>query len=186
MASRRSPSHKHSTSCSTRYGSLIRRKYPLRHSPSAFKQPLLKANSNSHALEQDATPIASRPVLVPLHFNLRRLPSRMAISRHRDISARDHSDVQVGLKRKRATSTNENAYVPRRGSRAAGTFKRRRSQLSKDDTSDEEYSPPQSAMELDDETAGHWLSDHSDIEDSPLHTCTRPVFPFFFTYSLVF
>lgn len=85
--------------------------------------------------ERTTTPTATdnrlRPVLAALHQNLRRLPSRLLLAaqstatrhkreRNRDSSMRDVEPelaVQIGAKRKRVVSSNENA-VATRGSRS--------------------------------------------------------------------
>ncbi len=81
----------------------------------------------------------SRPVLAPLQFNLRRLPSRLAIAEKvvmRVSSGSDH--VKVGAKRKRVVSVNENTYNVSRGSRnGVNAFKRRRPSLQHEESSDE-------------------------------------------------
>ena len=81
----------------------------------------------------------SRPVLAPLQFNLRRLPSRLALAETvvmRVSSGSDH--VKVGAKRKRAVSGNENTHNISRGSRnGLNAFKRRRPYLQPEESSDE-------------------------------------------------
>ncbi|KAH8117206.1 hypothetical protein DFH11DRAFT_990098 [Phellopilus nigrolimitatus] len=160
MANRRSrtPPRKPLSNPTPRYGALVRRKYLLRHSP---KQGLPKGNSGSHAVHAVT---ASRPVLVPLHPNLRRLPSRlMAPLRGRDAIMNASSDSKSGLKRKRIPSVNENAYAPTRA-RAAGRFKRQRSQ---NDSSEEDIASSQSTMEVDgaEENPQNWMSDLSEMEE---------------------
>lgn len=90
----------------------------------------------------------SRPVLAPLQFNLRRLPSRLALAETvvmRVSSGSDH--VKVGAKRKRVVSGNENTHSVSRGSRnSLNAFKRRRSSLQHEDSSDEGTG---TAMEVD-------------------------------------
>ena len=90
----------------------------------------------------------SRPVLAPLQFNLRRLPSRLALSEAvvmRVSSGSDH--VKVGAKRKRVVSGNENTHSVSRGSRhGLNAFKRRRPSLRHEDSSDEGTG---TAMEVD-------------------------------------
>jgi len=81
----------------------------------------------------------SRPVLAPLQFNLRRLPSRIALEETvvmRVSSGSDH--VKVGAKRKRVVSGNENTHSVSRGSRnGLNAFKRRRPSLQHEESSDE-------------------------------------------------
>jgi hypothetical protein len=90
----------------------------------------------------------SRHVLAPLQFNLRRLPSRLALADKGVMRVSCGSDhVKVGAKRKRAVSGNENMNNVSRGSRyGANVFKRRRSSLQHGETSDEEAG---TAMEVD-------------------------------------
>lgn len=91
-------------------------------------------------------------MLVPLHPNLRRLPSRLVLAQKdeemRDLS-RPNFSVQVGSKRKRVASSNENAHVNGRPSRVNGRrLKRLKSSSSSrmDYTSDEGSS---SSMDVD-------------------------------------
>ncbi|KLO10425.1 hypothetical protein SCHPADRAFT_878163 [Schizopora paradoxa] len=171
MAARRSPLRKSPSSPTYRYGSLTRRNNGHRLSPRSRKQVVLKASLDSHESCQVASNPATRPVLVPLH-NLRRLPSRiMALSRGRKVSASEHQDVQVGGKRKRVASTNENSYTNPRPTRSIGRFKRRRSV--KDDSSEDDFLAPNGAMEVDEtqENESNWMSDGSqmgehDLDDS--------------------
>ena len=90
----------------------------------------------------------SRPVLAPLQFNLRRLPSRLAFSETvvmRVSSGSDH--VKVGAKRKRVVSGNENTRNVSRGSRnSLNAFKRRRPSFQPEESSDEGTG---TAMEID-------------------------------------
>ncbi|THH10287.1 hypothetical protein EW145_g1443 [Phellinidium pouzarii] len=137
---------------------VARRKYHLRHSP---KRAPLKESNDSHATLVATSP-ASRPVLVPLHTNLRRLPSRrMAPLRGRDISTNMSSNVKTGSKRKRVASANENTCLPVRGTRSTGRFKRQRSQ---NDSSDDEFGTTQITMEVD-ENLQNWSSDLSETEE---------------------
>ncbi|KAF9077141.1 hypothetical protein BDP27DRAFT_598595 [Rhodocollybia butyracea] len=113
--------------------SLARRRYPLRNSsPSARKrgQKTRPTSNGFHASDL-------RPVLVPLHPNLRRLPSRTFLS---EKASESTMNPRVGSKRKRvASGGNENAVhgnQPTRGSgRSMKRFKtaRRSSETSEDD-----------------------------------------------------
>ncbi|KAH9079615.1 hypothetical protein EDB83DRAFT_2343640 [Lactarius deliciosus] len=106
----------------------------------------------------------SRPILAPLQFNLRRLPSRLALANEvvmRVSSGSDH--VKVGAKRKRAVSGNENTHnFPRRSRNGASGFKRRRSSSRCEETSDDEAV---AAMEVDNHTRCQ-ASDVSSDEDA--------------------
>lgn len=145
-----------------------RRKYALRHSA---KRILLGDSTDSHAKHvATATAAASRPVLVPLQFNLRRLPSRsrvMAPLRSRDSGDIAFTNIQAGSKRKRI---NENNYILNRNARALGRFKRQRSQ---NDSSDEEPGHSRTTMEIDDveENPASWSSDLSESEEPLLDDC---------------
>ncbi|KAH9996875.1 hypothetical protein BJV77DRAFT_986748 [Russula vinacea] len=104
----------------------------------------------SHPSSASTSPSSSesRPVLAPLQFNLRRLPSRIALTETvvmRVSSGSDH--VKVGAKRKRAVSGNENTHNVSRGSRnGLSAFKRRRPSLQHEESSDEGTG---TAMEID-------------------------------------
>lgn len=122
----------------------------------------------SVASSASSPPSSSRPVLVPVHFNLRRLPSRLVLEQND--SMRDA--VEVGSKRKRVVSGSENLSGNGRNSRASGNrFKRRKA--AHHGSSDEEAS----AMEVDER--GRWeLSDDSDDDDGALDSCKSPfIFP---------
>ncbi|KAL9715431.1 hypothetical protein Ac2012v2_002094 [Leucoagaricus gongylophorus] len=94
-----------------------RRVSPLSDSPAVFRKKYLLrraiARTPSHVPSLSSpTNQDHRPVLVPLHPNLRRLPSRASVRKvsDRDMVIRDLDQVtQVGAKRKR--STNENALA---------------------------------------------------------------------------
>lgn len=166
MANHRHPPRKPLSNPTPRYGSLARRKYQLRHSPRSRKQVLLKETDISHGFLVSSP--ASRPVLVPLHLNLRRLPSRlMAIARGRDSSTQVSSDVKIGMKRKRVASVNENTF-PSRSSRPTGGFKRQRSQNS---SSSDDAASSHGEMEVDDDQHPCWMSDTSELEEQGLDKC---------------
>jgi mitogen-activated protein kinase kinase kinase 13 len=132
-----------------------------------------------------------RPVLAALHQNLRRLPSRLLLaaassatrhihkrdnttSRERDISMRDVEEtVQIGTKRKRVASSNENVggHSTRSGASRpkrikATTRRQQQSQRRNSSSSDEE-------MEVDTPTAGT-ASDDSDADENAVDSCQFP------------
>lgn len=101
---------------------------------------------------------------MPLHFNLRRLPSRLFIEQ-KD-SMRDA--VEVGSKRKRVVSGNENLQGSSRSARG-NKFKRRKASHG---SSDEDAS----AMDVDERN--RWdLTDDSD-DDGALDSCKSPILVF--------
>ncbi|KAI0032283.1 hypothetical protein K488DRAFT_50223 [Vararia minispora EC-137] len=151
------PTTSHSTPLSRR----------LRHPPKAhhrvldfirtFRRP---STASSHASSSAPSPPSStdnRPVLAPLHFNLRRLPSRLALSDKAPMRAvSGPTSIQTGSKRKRVVSGNENASSGR--SRSGGRCKRRRGSTCSATSDDESVS----GMDVDrDATAA---SDRSDGE----------------------
>lgn len=155
-----SSSH-HLTLANSTFG---RRKYPLRR-PSPNRKRAAKARSDSsskpdvfHA-SSASRDLDIRPVLVPLHPNLRRLPSRILLAeKHIDILDSE-MNPRVGSKRKRVTSAgNENAQVGGRPTRGSGRLKRFKSSRKSDETSEDEES-----MQVD---AGYRLSTdtESDIQ----------------------
>ncbi|KAH9950241.1 hypothetical protein B0H21DRAFT_562937 [Amylocystis lapponica] len=162
MAQRRS---KHRISSVPDTAILTRRKLQSRRGPASRRRVFTvsnsyaQPNSSSHAsVASGSTPPTSpRPVLVPLQFNLRRLPSRLCSDRKE--SMRDLSDayhVQVGSKRKRIVSGSENTTTSR-GSRGASRVKRRKN--ARDSSEDETLS----GMDVDDQN--DWgLSDNSEDE----------------------
>lgn len=165
MANRRSPDQKPLSNPTPRYRTLARRKYELRR---LAKHPLLTVDS--HGI-QVATSPASRPVLVPLHPNLRRLPSRlMALARGRDEHVSVLNEVKVGAKRKRVASANENTYILSRPTRTTGRFKRQRSQ---NDSSDDDFTSSHNRMDIDIDEGNRtdWLSEASEAEEVALDDC---------------
>ena len=148
---------------------LNRRKLQARRATAArrrvfsFANSYIESNPSSHA-SGSSPPTSPRPVLVPVHFNLRRLPSRL-LSDHKDM--RDVSngcDVSIGMKRKRVVSGSENTSRDR-GARSSSRAKRRKALP---DSSEEEEL---SGMDVDEE--GRWDgSDNSDDEEA-LDSCTR-------------
>ncbi|KAI9459501.1 hypothetical protein BJY52DRAFT_1266235 [Lactarius psammicola] len=106
----------------------------------------------------------SRPILAPLQFNLRRLPSRLALANEVVMRVSGGSDhINVGAKRKRVVSGNENTHNFSRGSRnGTNGFKRRKSSPRCEETSDDEVV---AAMEVDTHTRCQ-TSDVSSDEDA--------------------
>ncbi|KAH8106898.1 hypothetical protein BXZ70DRAFT_915537 [Cristinia sonorae] len=86
-------------------------------------------------------PTSSRAALVPLHFNLRRLPSRIFSDRTEAM----HDAVEIGSKRKRVVSGSENVQSNGRDHSAGGRVKRRRAAQ---DSSDEEMN----SMDVDEQS----------------------------------
>ena len=113
----------------------------------------------------------SRPVLAPLQFNLRRLPSRLAFANEvvmRVASGSDHA--KVGAKRKRVVSGTENTHNFPRGSRGGTNgFKRRKSSPQYEETSDDEAV---AAMEVDTHTRCQSSDVSSDEDASDWDSCT--------------
>ncbi|KAF4576652.1 hypothetical protein EYR40_000899 [Pleurotus pulmonarius] len=145
MAQRR-PQHRGSHTTA-----LDSRRYPCRRSPPQKRASAHPAPSYDTAFHE------VRPVLVPLHPNLRRLPSRLLNNEKEDMTRYEngHSEVLAGSKRKRVVSRNENANGSSRGS-----LKRLRSVSSsfQEDSSEEEE---HSAMEID-----RWSESHdTETED---------------------
>ncbi|RPD66599.1 hypothetical protein L226DRAFT_567007 [Lentinus tigrinus ALCF2SS1-7] len=143
---------------------LNRRKLQARRANTARRRVFSLANNSyiesqpsSHA-SGSSPPNSPRPVLVPVQFNLRRLPSRL-LADHKD-SMRDAGngyDVSIGMKRKRVVSGSENTSRDR-GARSSSRAKRRRAMP---DSSDDE---PLSGMDVDEE---RWDgSENSDDEEA--------------------
>jgi len=167
MAQRRSPNRVSSTSASS---PLERKKYLLRRPPTSRRRAIalqLSTSTNSHASHASISTADLRPVLVPLHPNLRRLPSRILLAK-KDIVMRDASHSQLGVsigsKRKRVVSSNENAHTGGRPTRGSGRLKRLRSASSRQqDYPSDESEGETSSMEVD--TPARWsASDDSDSE----------------------
>jgi hypothetical protein len=137
----RSPSSSLSRSRYTR-----RRLHSRRRAAVSFKtnQPTI----SSHDSTPPSSPTLLRPVLVPLHLNLRRLPSRLNINK--SYNTRYASTVRtahVGEKRKRVAASNENAHNGARLLKSHGRFKRQRSSRRTYNNDDDEVA---SAMDVDD------------------------------------
>ncbi|KAI0748364.1 hypothetical protein C8Q80DRAFT_1103242 [Daedaleopsis nitida] len=160
---------------------LNRRKLQVRRATSArrrvftFSNPYIGSNPSSNA-SGSSPPTSPRRVLVPVQFNLRRLPSRN-LSVNKD-SMRDVSndfDVTIGMKRKRVVSGSENTS---RSARSSSRAKRRKplpdsseeEELSGMDVDDEERW--NSSVNSDDEEA-HDSSDNYLINEAPSRRLLR-------------
>ncbi|EIN07048.1 hypothetical protein PUNSTDRAFT_104507 [Punctularia strigosozonata HHB-11173 SS5] len=149
---RRSPyRHRQASLCSN--SPVGRRKYSLRH-PTSASAP---KSASSHA--SVASSSTDRAVLVPLHLNLRRLPSRLRLLARDGMYRAETFAAQVGAKRKRVPSGNENGHAHGRPTRGAGKMKRQRSTRS-DVTTDEE-----AASSMDVDFAGQWSGSDPEGEE---------------------
>jgi mitogen-activated protein kinase kinase kinase 13 len=132
---------------------------------------------NSSSASTSPSSSESRPVLAPLQFNLRRLPSRLAVAETvvmRVSSGSDH--VKVGAKRKRVVSGNENTHSVSRGSRnGLNAFKRRRPSLPHDESSDEGTG---AAMQVDTRMRCSDSEHSSDGDASDWDSCMFTLFTF--------
>ncbi|KAJ7709587.1 hypothetical protein B0H17DRAFT_1324489 [Mycena rosella] len=146
MAIQRSPVSRHDTN--------PHRKYHLRRSPTSRRLVRLESTPELGP---------ARPVLVPLHTNLRRRPSRFQSSE----KLQDHlmPPVQLGSKRKRVASSNENAHGGGRPTRGSGRLKRLRS-----DAYEASDAGEASGMDVDDTLPPtRWSASASDDDsDGPL------------------
>ena len=121
--------------------------------------------ASSQASVADSSPPTSvddRRVLAPLHFNLRRLPSRRGLSEREKMRAgtsSGSSTATTGTKRKRSASGSENAARGRSRSRGS---KRRRGSSGEPIESEAES---ESVMDIDDSNG----SPSADEEDSSKH-----------------
>lgn len=140
--------HSTTTATSSYHHSHLTRKYRLRNSPPSRLRPALKQAST-------ASPSTSRGVLLPLPPNLRRLPSRLNL--FGSVTMPSLESTQVGSKRKRVFSTNENAHAQGRSLRRV---KRRRAY--KEPDSD------QSGMDIDGSEDPPWMPTDGDDEDDGL------------------
>ena len=120
------------------------------------------SNSHGSVASSVSPPDSPRPVLVPVHFNLRRLPSRVFVEEDREEEDM-HDAVQAGAKRKRVVSGSENGLVNGRGSRAGHRVKRRRG-LRGSSEEDED-----SSMEIDDTSRSD--EGESDNNDDDVAEC---------------
>jgi mitogen-activated protein kinase kinase kinase 13 len=147
------------------------RKYTLRRFTGSRKRAfalvdhLHHSSPNSHALSASDPPLLNdrlRPVLVPLHPNLRRLPSRIFLSQKGAMrDAVQNVSVKAGTKRKRVVSSNENTHTGGRPTRGWGRCKRMRSSSHRRCQSDDDET---SSMNID-TPSSYSLSDISDAED---------------------
>lgn len=171
MAQRRSSYR----SASLQDPSLNRRKLQARRATSTRRRVFtftsnsyIASNPSSHA-SGSSPPTSPRPVLVPVHFNLRRLPSRILLD-EKD-SMRDASngyEVSIGMKRKRVVSGSENTSRDR-GARTSSRAKRRKGLP---DSSEEEEL---SGMDVDEEEL--WEGSENSDEEEALDSCTRSSYP---------
>ncbi|KIK59498.1 hypothetical protein GYMLUDRAFT_201639 [Collybiopsis luxurians FD-317 M1] len=129
------------------------RRYPARR-PSPGRKRATKARSTSSASSDGFHASTSReldirPVLVALHPNLRRLPSRVyLVEKPMDICDAE-SNPRVGSKRKRvASGGNENSQHGGRPARGSGRLKRFKASRKSDETSDDDGQL--SSMDVDD------------------------------------
>jgi hypothetical protein len=124
----------------------------------------------NHTSSASTSSSESRPVLAPLQFNLRRLPSRLALSETVVMRVSNGSDhVKVGAKRKRVVSGNENTRNVSRGSRnSLNAFKRRRPSFQPEESSDEGTG---TAMEIDTHVGCSDSESSSDGDASDWDSC---------------
>ncbi|KDQ61060.1 hypothetical protein JAAARDRAFT_124777 [Jaapia argillacea MUCL 33604] len=154
--------HRRPTSSVSSTSTTAQSRYKLRHSPTSRKRSYTRpkpvvVNSHASSASSDSLPETPRAVLVPLHPNLRRLPSRLHLAEKavmRDAS--DTIQAQVGSKRKRVVSGNENVTG---GGRPNRRVKRLRSASRRAETSEDEAT---SGMDID--THERWPV-HSESED---------------------
>lgn len=146
------------------------RKLPSRRGPNSRRRvftipPSFAQSTSSHASVASSSPPESRRVLVPLTFNLRRLPSRALLESKDDMQ----DAVPTGSKRKRVGSGSENALSNGR-SRSGNRVKRRKAL----DSSDDEAT---SSMDVDDnarwDLTDSGASDDEDGVDSCESSCPR-------------
>ncbi|KAK0211030.1 hypothetical protein DFS33DRAFT_1407069 [Desarmillaria ectypa] len=167
MAHRR-PSPQTVNSSSVSSPPLARKKYPLRPSPSSRRRNNhlhLDPSIGHKPLRGSTSSTESRPVLVPLQPNLRRLPSRVFTS-HKgapDMHVGSQTEPCIGSKRKRVASSNENAQNGGRPTRGSGVLKRLKSSSGRqrEFTSDESDT---SSMEID--SAAPWSSSRNSDSES--------------------
>ncbi|KZT09700.1 uncharacterized protein LAESUDRAFT_722662 [Laetiporus sulphureus 93-53] len=129
----------------------------------AFANPYISPESSSHGPVASSSSSSDPPraVLVPLQFNLRRLPSRSNMAKegiHDDI--RDYR-VRAGIKRKRMVSGTENA-ASGKNSRAPSRVKRRKTSH---DSSEDDFI---SDMEVDGHA--HWEGPDRSDDDGIVDT----------------
>ncbi|KAK7054633.1 hypothetical protein VNI00_003096 [Paramarasmius palmivorus] len=147
-----------------------RQRYPLRRSPTSRKRGVPTRNISQASFHSTHASLVhsdlDRGVLLPLHQNLRRLPSRVSLADKLHNDTHDmldsHINVRVGGKRKRvASGSNENTHHagrPTRGTRQLKRFK------SSSNTSEDD----RSSMDIDSDRPLRWAtrsSKHHDDED---------------------
>ncbi|KAJ3851325.1 hypothetical protein EV368DRAFT_83648 [Lentinula lateritia] len=142
----------HSQHTNSANSTLARRRYPLRRSSPTRNRATATHRASPATFDVfhasgSTRDLIIRPVLVPLHQNLRRLPSRSHLAgKHIDIDA-SSMNLRVGSKRKRvASGSNENAQHGGHSSRGSGRFKRFKSSKQSSETSEDEEL---SSMEVD-------------------------------------
>ncbi|EPQ57864.1 hypothetical protein GLOTRDRAFT_114462 [Gloeophyllum trabeum ATCC 11539] len=163
MAQRRSPHrspvtlvHAHSTRSRVRNASITRKR-------AAGRSRQTSNSSHASYASSDSQSDASRAVLVPLHTNLRRLPSRLfAAGKEVMRDASRSLGVTAGSKRKRVGSGIENSNSDDRQYRDGSRRKRLRSSSSRMDTSDDDG---HSEMELDGREFGVLRSESGDEDE---------------------
>ncbi|KAI0689437.1 hypothetical protein BC835DRAFT_1369050 [Cytidiella melzeri] len=154
MAQQRRPAHRVNSAVDN--AAIARRKLQSRRIVNSRRRIFTIAasfpqTSSSHgSVASSSPPPSARAVLVPLHCNLRRLPSRL----YTEEAMRDA--VAVGAKRKRIVNGRENTQTNGR-SRSASRVKRRKASQ---DTSDDGEG---SAMEID--SHSRWDLDASDSSE---------------------
>ena len=131
---------------------------------------ITRSRSASKNIISQPTPLSSdieqsRPVLVPLHPNLRRLPSRILLAQKAvkaDTVMRQHSygSLRAGAKRKRVCNANENI--------ANGRLTRngRAKRLRSCSASDEDDTVDRNEMDIDASAFSGTASDESECEEA--------------------
>ncbi|KAJ3839334.1 hypothetical protein F5878DRAFT_679064 [Lentinula raphanica] len=144
MSNSQHPNLANSTLARTRYS--FRRPTSTRKRAAVIREASLASSDVLHA----SSALDIRPVLVPLHQNLRKLPSRTQLT-HKHIDLHDPSmTIRIGSKRKRVTSGgNENAQHGGRSSRGLGRRKRLKPSRQSSETSDDDGL---SSMDIDADT----------------------------------
>jgi mitogen-activated protein kinase kinase kinase 13 len=164
MAQQRRPAHR-VASAAIVPNAISRRKLQARRDPRSHRRaftissPFPHPPSSHASVASSSPPSSSRAVLVPLQFNLRRLPSRLFSESKESM----HDGVPTGSKRKRVVSGSENGLANGR-SLEGSRVKRRRATL---ESSDEEV-----ASEMDVDGHPRWeLTDSDASDDDGLDSC---------------
>ncbi|KAF5389955.1 hypothetical protein D9757_003564 [Collybiopsis confluens] len=130
------------------------RRYPGQRPPPIRKRASKSRSASSATVDvfrasTSSRDIDIRPVLVPLHPNLRRLPSRVhLVEKPMEICDTDQNP-RVGSKRKRvASGGNENTHHGGRPTRGSGQLKRFKTSRKSDETSEDDEQL--SSMDVDD------------------------------------